>query len=285
MRSRLFALGGAAVAIAVLSVAAAQDARGRAGVLVSRQLAGARGLRAGDVIRLSTSPAGGQSAEFRIDGVYEPAPDPMHFAESHFEARLHLPDLLELTRDPAGTAPDTVGSINVALVDRADASSFASDLSARLPILVARPTSAADERTSTFVVIDRFHLAIAIVTVLGSAVFLLALMVMLVDERREAVGMLRLIGLTRRRILMQVLVEGSLIAAGGTVFGLLFALGVQRWFNQFFQWRYDTALVFLRITPGVALRSVLLALPLGVAASLAASWTLLRQRVLALLGR
>ena len=55
--------------------------------------------------------------------------------------------------------------------------------------------------------------------------------------------------------------------------------------NQFFQWRYDTALVFVRITPGVALRSIAVAVPLGVAAIFASSWSLLREEVLALTRR
>ena len=93
-------------------------------------------------------------------------------------------------------------------------------MSARLPALTARPIDAPDDRTSTFIVLERFHLAIALVTVVGSAVFLLALMVMLVDERRGVVGTLRLIGFTRRRILLQVLTEGALIATVGAVFGI-----------------------------------------------------------------
>ena len=133
--------------------------------------------------------------------------------------------------------------------------------------------------------IERFHLAIAIVTVVGSAVFLLALMVMLVDERRSTVGILRLIGFTRGRIVLQIFVEGVLIALAGAVFGILFALASEDLFNRFFQWRYDTTLVFLRITPEVASRSLMIAVPLGIAASLAASWSVLRQHLLALLRR
>ena len=147
------------------------------------------------------------------------------------------------------------------------------------PCRVCRPSprgrpSAVDERTATFIVVERFHLAIAIVTVIGSAVFLLALMVMLVEERRTTVGTLRLLGFTRRRILVQVTVEGALIAAAGAAAGILFAVVAQDAFNRFFQWRYDTTLIFLRITPGVVWRSLLLAVPLGVAASVIASWTL-----------
>ena len=151
--------------------------------------------------------------------------------------------------------------------------------------IAARPTSAPDDRTSTFTVIEQFHLAVAIVTMLGSAVFLLALMIMMVDERRETVGTLRLLGFSRRRILAQVFAEGALIASAGTLFGLAFALSSERLFNKFFQWRYDTALVFLRITPHVVVQSILLAVPLGIVASLIASWSLLRRHPLALIRR
>jgi ABC-type lipoprotein release transport system permease subunit len=273
-------------AVAAPLMSARQDAAGIPGILLSRQLMEARNLRVGDIVRLSTEPSGIKTRTFRIDGVYEPAPDPMRFAQSRFEARLHLPDLAPLVGDPADPgSTDTVTSINVALKQPGAAAAFARDLASRVPGAVARPTSAPDERTSTFVVLERFHLAIAIVTVVGSAVFLLALMVMLVEERRGTVGILRLIGFTRRRILLQVFAEGALIAVAGAVFGVLFALAAQGFFNRFFQWRYDTTLIFLRITPGVALQSVAMAVPLGVLASLVASWTLLRRGLLTLIRR
>ena len=126
--------------------------------------------------------------------------------------------------------------------------------------------------------LERFHLAIAIVTVLASSVFLLALMLMLVEERRATVGILRLIGFRRSRILQHVLAEGVVIALAGALFGILLSVVMQGGINQFFQWRYDTALVFVRITPGVALRSIAVAVPLGVAAIFASSWSLLRER-------
>jgi putative ABC transport system permease protein len=246
----------------------------------------ARGLSVGDVVRLSRESSGANARAFRIDGVYEPTPDPLRFAQPKFEVRMHLPDLSSLVADPLDPGSlETVTAINVALTQPADAAAFARDVAARLPGAVARPTSAPDERTSTFVVLERFHLAIAIVTVVGSAVFLLALMVMLVEERRGTVGILRLIGFTRQRILLQVFAEGAVIAVAGAVAGVLFALASEGFFNRFFQWRYDTALVFLRITPRVALQSVAMAIPLGILASLIASWTLLRQQLLTLIRR
>jgi ABC-type lipoprotein release transport system permease subunit len=283
MNRVICALLAAAAVLAIASVTG-RAADQSPGILVSRQLLESRQLRVGQLVRLAPDASGAGARTFRIDGVYEPTPDPMRFAQPRLEARLHLPDLLALTAEPDSGA-DSVNAINVKLADPADATAFANDVMARLPGLNARPTRAPDERTQSFVVIERFHLAIAIVTVIGSAVFLLALMVMLVDERRGTVGILRLIGFTRRRILLQVFAEGALIALAGAAFGILFALASQKIFNRFFQWRYDTALVFLRITPHVVIQSLVLAVPLGVAASLIASWTLLRRQLLALIRR
>lgn len=278
--------------LAVLLVAGGGTASAQLGdaelpaVLISRQLAESRGLRVGDTVRLSADRSGANAKPFRIAGIYEPTPDPMRFAQRRLEARLHLPDMLSLTADPSDPATaESIMSFNIALADRSNVSAFARDVAARLPTLTARPTNADDERTTTFVVIERFHLAIAIVTVVGSAVFLLALMVMVVDERRGIVGTLRLMGFTRRRILVQVLAEGALIASVGAAAGILFAFATQGLFNRFFQWRYDTTLTFLRITPAVVWQSLAIAIPLGVLASLIASWTLLRRHFLALVGR
>jgi ABC-type lipoprotein release transport system permease subunit len=202
------------------------------------------------------------------------------------EIRLHLPELLDLTRSadvPAGT--EHVSTINIALVDPHDAERFARDVNARMPGVFARSASGAGDSATPFVVLERFHQAIAIVTISAATVFLLALTIMLVDERRETVVILRLIGLPARRILMQVLIEGLLVAGAGAAFGLVLSVASQRAINSFFQWRYDTALVFVRITFDVALTCVAIAVPLGAAATVLASWALLRRRILRLARR
>jgi putative ABC transport system permease protein len=268
------------------------DAAAQAGqlpkILISRQLATAEGLQVGDAVALSSKPDGTAARQFRIAGTYEPVADPMRLAATRHEARLHLPDLFSLTADPTDPqSTDSVTAINVALTDPHDADAFASDLPAKIPIpqLTARAAQGGEGTATIFVVLDRFHFAIAIVTMVASTVFLLALMLMLVEERRGTVGILRLIGLRKSRILLQVFAEGLLIAAAGAVFGILFAAALQGAVNAFFQWRYDTALVFVRVTPQIALRCVLLAVPLGVLASLISSWTLLRSNVLDLAKR
>jgi ABC-type lipoprotein release transport system permease subunit len=257
-------------------------------ILISRQLAAAEGLKVGDSVSFSSKPDGTAPRQFRIAGIYEPVADPMRLAARRHEARLHLPDLLSLTADSSDPlSSESVTAINVALTDPSDAESFARDVSARIPIpqLTARAAQGGEGSAAIFVVLDRFHFAIAIVTMAASTVFLLALMLMLVEERRGTVGILRLIGLRKSRILLQVFAEGLLIAAAGAVFGIVFAAALQGAVNAFFQWRYDTSLIFVRITPQIALRCVLLAVPLGVVASVISSWTLLRSNVLELAKR
>ena len=90
-------------------------------------------------------------------------------------------------------------------------------------------------------------------------------------------GVLRLIGLPARRILVQVLLEGLLIAGAGALFGLLLALGAEGLINRFFQWRYDTSLIFVKVTPNVAATCLAISVPLGAVATVAASWALLRS--------
>lgn len=254
-------------------------------VLVSRQVAQELGITAGAVVQVSP-PEGSRARPFRVAAIYEPTPDPARLGATIREVRLHLPDLLDLTRDPStflGT--DRVDAVNIALVDAADARAFARDVNARLPGVLARTTVDATGAGGPFRVLERFHLAIALVTIIAATVFLLALTIMLVDERRETVGVLRLIGLPTGRILAQVAMEGLLVAGVGAVFGLAMAAGSERLINSFFQWRYDTALVFVHITPRVALQCVAIAVPLGVVATVVASWALLRRNALRLVRR
>jgi putative ABC transport system permease protein len=276
------------VALACVAVAAAtlHAADTLPSILISRQLSESEHIAVGDVVRLSTESDGAAAQQFRVSGVYEPTPDPARLGAVIREVQLHLPDLLNLTREPAMPAgSEYVERINVALVDPADAAAFARDVQARMPGVSAQPATGAAESTGPFLVLRRFHLAIAIVTIVASTVFLLALTIMLVDERRATVGVLRLIGLPIRRILVQLFLEGVLIATIGSLFGLVLSFVSEGLINRFFQWRYDTALIFVRVTPEVAAICVAIAVPLGVSATVVASWALLRRNGLRLARR
>ena len=272
------------VAAAYPVVAPAADAL--PDVLVSRQLAAKASLKVGDTVTFAIDATGAGATRFRVAGTYEPTPDPVRFTSPRIEARFHLPDLQAITAsrdDPA--SGESVNALNVRLVDPSDAGAFATAVASRVPGVVARPTARARDGSDPFAVLERFHLAVAIVTVLGSTAFLLALMVMRSEERRETVGIIRLIGVSQRFVLLVVLAEGLLIAAAGAVFGILVALAAEGSVNRFFQWRYDTTLVFVRVTARIAVQSVALAVPLGIVAGLVGSWTLLRRDIVTLVRR
>jgi len=254
-------------------------------VLMSRQLLRNAHLAVGDVVLLSAARAGAQGARFRIAGVYEPTPDPMKYNVERLEARLHLPDLIRLTANPADPqSAESVNVVNVRLANPADADSFATEVARRTVGLVARPTARAADG-DLFTVLERFHIAIAAVTMVGSTAFLLALMVIRAEERRDMVGMLRLIGVSRRSIVLEILVEGVLVAIAGAIFGVLLAAAAQYGINRFFQARYDTTLVFVRVTGSIVVRCLVIALPVGVVTGAAAAWTLLRRAPASLIRR
>jgi len=282
------ALAATAMALALLAaLPAVADAQGAdlPAVLVSRQAAEALNLTVGAVVEVAPR-AGSRARQFRVAGIYEPTPDPSRLGNAIYAVRLHLPDVLALTSPlEAPKGAESVDAINIRLAPGTDALAFSRDVNARLPGLSARPTTDAGAAAGPFRVLERFHLAIAIVTIIASTVFLVALTVMLVDERRETVGVLRLIGLPTSRVLTQVLIEGVLVASVGSAFGLGLALVSEGLINRFFQWRYDTALLFAHVTPRVALTCVLIAIPLGVSATVVASWLLLRRNALRLARR
>src|SRR6188474_1559763 len=87
-------------------------------ILVSRQLAELEQIAVGDQVQLATDEQGTDARAFRVAGIYEPTPDPMRLGAAPRAVRLHLTDLLALTRDPSTPAgTEHVESINVALTD------------------------------------------------------------------------------------------------------------------------------------------------------------------------
>ena len=277
-----------ATVLLAASLAGAGDSASSApppGVLLSRQLAARARISIGDTVTIAIDPAGTRAVSLRVAGIYEPTPDPLRFTAQRLEAHMHLPDLVALVADPTDPAArEAVDAINVKLTDPNDAGRFASDLAVRAPSVTVTPTSRTRD-DDPFAVLDRFHVAISIVTVVGATAFLLALMVIRAEERRETIAIMRLIGISRRSLIAAVAVEGLLIAAGGALFGVVTAFAAEGLVNRFFQARYDTALVFLRVTPSIAARSIAIALPLGLAAGVGASWPLLRGEILSLFRR
>jgi putative ABC transport system permease protein len=246
--------------LALLQLAPAPPAPGALpGVLVERRLAEALPLAVGDTVRLRPRQGRGEPRPFVVEGVFERAADPSRISRNEYELRLHLPDLEAML-----PTRDRVDRFAVALAPGRSADSVARWIEG-----LAYGTRAygsaelADESSTTFKVISRFHRAIGAVTVLASGIFLLCVMIIRVDERRRDVGVLRLIGISRRTVFRVVLLEAIGIATVGSLAGALLGVLITRVVNAHYAGVYDTTLRFALLTPRILWLAVLLGLALG----------------------
>ncbi|MBA3497570.1 MAG: FtsX-like permease family protein [Gemmatimonadales bacterium] len=249
-------------------------------VAVERRLAEDLALRVGDTVRLGTAPDS-MRALATVGAVYEPRPDPAQITKSERHMRMHLPDLAAILG-----APDRVDRFGVGLVPGTPADSAVAALERTAFGYQAHASSAiASESSQTFIVVSRFHRAIAVITIVASAVFLLCIMLLKVEERRMDAAVMRFVGVRRRTIFGALLLEAALIAVAGSMLGtgLAFAAGAAT--NAYYRRFFDTALVFSLITPGIVFFSVALSLGLGLAAGAAAAWRLVHTRPMVLWGR
>ena len=254
---------------AVLQAAVVQPAPG---MLVERRLAEAIPLAVGDTVRVRALAGSAQPRPFVVAGVFEREADPNRIARNDYEVRLHLPDLEALL-----PTHDRVDRFAIVLAPGARA-----DPAARWIESVAFGTRAygsaalAEETSATFRVVSRFHDAIGIVTILASAIFLLCVMVIRVDERKRDMGTLRLIGVSRGTVFRAVVLEAIGIAVVGSVAGAGLGVVVTRIVNAHYARVYDTTLRFALVTPRIVLIAALLGLALGTIAGVLAAWRLVR---------
>jgi len=262
---------------------AAPDARLAAqvpAVALERRLADELALRVGDTIRLGTAPDSMRLLA-TVAAVYEPRPDPAEITKAERHVRLHLPDLAALLG-----APDRVDRFGVGLVPGASVDSALTALERNAFGYQAHPSNAiASESSQTFLVVRRFHRAIAVITIVASAVFLLCIMLLKVEERRMDAAVMRFVGGRRRTMFGALLLEAALVAVLGSIVGTALAFLAGAATNAYYRRFFDTALTFSLITPDIVLFSVALSLALGLAAGAAAAWRLVHTRPMVLWGR
>jgi putative ABC transport system permease protein len=148
-----------------------------------------------------------------------------------------------------------------------------------------RSREIAVETSETFRVVSRFHRAIGVITIVASAVFLLCILLLKVEERRRDVAALRLLGVSRASVMRSVVIEAALVAALGSALGVAIGWVTSLVVNSHYQALYRTPLRFSIVTPGIVLLAASLSLALGVTAGALAALRLVRTPPLALLGR
>jgi len=250
------------------------------GIAMERALAEKLDLAVGDTVRLGASPDSLRRIAV-VAAIYEPRPDPAEISRQALRIRLHLPDLAGLLG-----APDRVDRFGIGLVHGVAADSAVAVLNRyAFGFRAHRSAAIASESSQTFKVVSRFHRAIAVITIVASAVFLLCIMLLKVEERRMDAAVMRFVGVRRRTIFGALVLEAALIAGLGSALGagLAFLAGAAT--NAYYRSFFDTELTFSLITPRIVLFSICLSLLLGLAAGAIAAWRLVRTRPMVLWGR
>jgi putative ABC transport system permease protein len=249
-------------------------------VAVERRLAEELGLSVGDTLRIG--PAVDSLTKLGVvAAIYEPRPDPAEIAKRERHVRMHLPDLAALLG-----APDRVDRYGIGLSPGVVPDTAAAVLNRTAFGYRAYNSEAiASESSQTLLVVSRFHRAIAVITIVASAVFLLCIMLLKVEERRLDAAVMRFVGVRRRTIFGALLLEAALVAALGSVAGSGLAYLAGAATNAYYRRFFDTGLTFSLITTKIVLFSVVLSLVLGVVAGAVAAWRLVHTRPLVLWGR
>jgi putative ABC transport system permease protein len=194
---------------------------------------------------------------------------------------MHLPDLAGLLG-----APDRVDRFGLRLTPGMSPATAVAQLNRGAFGYRAYTSRAiASESSQTFLVVSRFHRAIAVITIVAGAVFLLCIMLLKVEERRLDAAVMRFVGVRRRTVFAALLLEAALVAAFGSAVGTGLAYAAGAATNAYYRHFFDTALTFSLITPGIVLFSVVLSLALGALAGAVAAWRLVHTRPLVLWGR
>jgi putative ABC transport system permease protein len=248
-------------------------------IAIDDRLAADAGLTVGDRVRLGREPNAATDSAVIVAIVARGA-DPSEVARGDYLIRLHLGDLQEI----AGYG-DRVDRFALAAVSGRTDDAVASINAAAFGFRAYPSREIAVETSKTFAVVSRFHRAIGVITIVASAIFLLCIMLLKVEERRRDVAALRLMGISRRTVIASVMVEAAVIAILGSIAGIGLGAVSSAIVNWYYRGVYRTPLAFSLITFDIVALAVGLSVVLGLVAGYLAARRLVGQRPLALIGR
>jgi len=264
-------------AIALLALLTQQPPRTMA---IDERLAEDAGIRVGDRVLIGAVP-GGPKDTVVVGAIVRRGADPSEVARADYRVRMHLDHLQAVagyedrvdrfavaTRSPAATDSVLWRVNDVAFGFRA-----------------YRSAEIAVETSRTFLVVTRFHRAIGVITIVASAIFLLCILLLRVEERRRDVAALRLMGISRATVVKSIVLEAALIALLGSALGTVVGWLGSLFINHYYRGVYRTPLAFSLVTGDIVVFAVGLSIVLGVGAGTAAAVRLVRQPPLALFGR
>jgi putative ABC transport system permease protein len=249
-------------------------------IAIDERLAADVGLKLGDRVVVSATTGGGGDTVV-IGAIVKRGADPSEVARGEYRVRMHLDQLQRLIG--YGDRVD-----RFAVATRGDSGTVVAQRwinDAAFGFRAHRSRDIAVETSKTFLVVSRFHRAIGVITIVASAIFLLCIMLLKVDERRRDIAALRLMGISSRTIVSSIVLEAAFVAVLGSALGIGIGWISSAIVNWHYRAVYRTPLVFSLVTRDVVTLAVVLSLVLGVVAGFLAARRLANQPPLALFGR
>jgi putative ABC transport system permease protein len=247
-------------------------------IAIDERLAADAHIVIGDRLVVSTAP-GGVGDSVVVSAIVRRRADPSEVARAEYRVIMHLDELQSLTG-----YGDRVDRFAVATRGAAATDSAIRHINdAAFGFQAYRSRDIAVETSRTFLVVSRFHRAIGVITIVASAIFLLCIMLLKVDERRRDVAALRLMGISAPSIVRSVMVEAALVAVVGSVVGVALGWIAAQLINWHYRAVYRTPLAFALVTSNIVGLAISLSLVLGLAAGLLAAQRLVRMPALELL--
>lgn len=273
------------IALIVVSVAAAGASASPAmppdDIAVSRRTAERLGVRVGDIIEVSRDPAMTQSRRVRVVVILEGPEHPADVARGDLDVRFRLPTLESLL-----DRRDAVDRVVVRLREPSQAVAVREGLRALgSGVDVYTADELARHNSRTFVVVSRFHRAIALIAVVASAIFLVTIMMLRLTEMRREIGALRLLGIGRGTIGVTIVGLSAAVAVMGSIVGVGLGAALVWAINAYYQPLFGTRLLFALIVPQTLLAAAGFAIAVGVIAGIVVAQRLLSRRPLDQVGR
>jgi putative ABC transport system permease protein len=230
--------------IAMLVAATVANPAPEGRVILEDRLAGSLGVAPGDTVMIRMTGDAADATPFVVAGTHTPPPDPAGISRSSRTVWMSLPDLEALSG-----RHDRVNRFVLGLASGADPDSMLTALNEmEMGFRAYRASDVAARSSETFVVISNFHKAISFLSILAGSAFLAAIVLLQVQELRKSLGVLRVLGFSRRRIYLSVVGETVLLANTGAAIGVALALVVSRGVNIYYRRYFDTDLIFSAVT-------------------------------------
>jgi putative ABC transport system permease protein len=250
-------------------------------IAIDERLAADARLSIGDTVRISSSPDDSAGDYAVVAAITRRSADPTEVARDEYRVFMHLDHLQRLIG-----YGDRVDRFAIATRDEAATARALREINdAAFGFRAHRSRDIAVETSRTFQVVSRFHRAIGVITIVASAIFLLCILLLKVDERRRDVAALRLIGISRTTVMRSVIIEAALVSVLGSALGAVMGWAASALVNEHYQAVYRTPLRFTLVTPGILAFAVVLSLVLGIVAGYLAAQRLVRTPPLLLFGR